>query len=87
MSVSCFMHIFRIHMHMIEQDEVFSELGWSSKLNTEWEFLTHLFEHGRASADKWIKQNFDNIGKKTTAPLEDHFVGDIGASKHVHHYL
>lgn len=77
----------RVHMHLIEDESTFQDLGWSSKLNTEWEFLTHLFEKGRAAADKWIKENYDNVGKKTTAPLRDHFVGDISSDKHIHkHY-
>ncbi len=77
----------RVHMHLIEDESVFQDLGWSSKLNTEWEFLTHLFEKGRAAADKWIKENYDNVGKKTTAPLREHFVGDVTSDKHIHrHY-
>ena len=67
----------RIHMHHIEDEDTFADLGWSSKLNTEWEFLTHLFEKGRACADKWIKENYEHIGKKTTAKMEDHFVGEV----------
>lgn len=77
----------RVHMHLIEDESVFQDLGWSSKLNTEWEFLTHLFEKGRAAADKWIKENYDNVGKKTTAPMREHFVGDVTSDKHIHrHY-
>ncbi len=36
----------------------------------------HLFEKGRAAADKWIKENYEHVGKKTTAPLREHFVGE-----------
>ncbi len=71
----------RVFMHLIEDEEAFGDLGWSSKLNTEWEFLTHLFEKGRTAADKWIKANYDNICKKTTAPLRDHFVGEKWSKK------
>jgi NTE family protein len=67
----------RVFMHLIEDEETFTELGWSSKLNTEWEFLTHLFEKGRNAADRWIKENYEHVGVKTTAPMEDHFVGNI----------
>jgi NTE family protein len=65
----------RLHMHLIEDEAVFQELGWSSKLNTEWEFFTHLFEKGRKAADSWLKENFDSIGVRTTAPMKEHFVG------------
>jgi NTE family protein len=66
----------RVFMHVIEDEEVFMELGWSSKLNTEWEFFTYLFEKGRIAADKWIKTNYDKIGKESTAPIREHFVGE-----------
>lgn len=64
----------RLHMHLIEDESAFQELGWSSKLNTEWDFLSHLFEKGRNAADKWIKENYHNVGKKTTAPMDDYFL-------------
>lgn len=67
----------RVYMHVITDEEAFQELGWSSKLNTEWEFLTHLFEKGRVAADKWIKENYEGIGVKTTARLKEHYVGEI----------
>lgn len=66
----------RLNMHVIEDEAAFQDLGWSSKLNTEWEFLSHLFEKGRAAADAWLKENFEHIGVKTTAQMVDHFVGD-----------
>ncbi|MDP3372231.1 MAG: patatin-like phospholipase family protein [Candidatus Paracaedibacteraceae bacterium] len=66
----------RLRMHVIEDESVFQDLGWSSKLNTEWEFLTHLFEKGRAAGDAWLKENFDSIGVRTTAQLNNHLMGD-----------
>lgn len=65
----------KVHMHVVENEEIFQSLGWSSKLNTEWEFLEYLFTNGREAADKWLKENFDNIGVKTTALLKEHFIG------------
>lgn len=64
----------RLHMHLIEDEAAFQDLGWSSKLNTEMDFLTYLFDAGRKAADKWIEKNYDDIGKKTTFDLEDEFV-------------
>ena len=37
--------------------------------------FSHLFERGRDAADAWIKENYANIGKKTTAPIRAHFTG------------
>ncbi|MDR0968636.1 MAG: patatin-like phospholipase family protein [Holosporaceae bacterium] len=64
----------RCFVHMIEDEAVFYDLGWSSKLNTDMEFLKHLFDAGRKSADKWIEKNWDKIGKETTAPVAEEFV-------------
>ena len=74
----------RLYMHVIQDESTFQDLGWSSKLNTEWEFLTHLFDKGRAAGDAWLKENFDSLGVKTTAKMVEHFVGDAwhkGAKK------
>ena len=38
----------------------------SSKLIGEWEFLTHLRDVGRATADQWLEENFDQLGHKST---------------------
>lgn len=64
----------RLNVHLIENEGVFAELGWSSKLNTDRVFLTHLFNEGRKTADKWIEKNYDNIGKKSTADVAEEFV-------------
>jgi NTE family protein len=64
----------RLHVHMIEDEAVFSDLGWSSKLNTDRDFLEHLFTAGRKCADKWVEKNFDKINKQTTASVMEEFV-------------
>ena len=61
----------RMHIHLIEDESVFQDLGWSSKLNTDEEFLKHLFDAGRVAADKWLTKNYDKIGKETTASIVD----------------
>ncbi|MDR3151253.1 MAG: patatin-like phospholipase family protein [Holosporaceae bacterium] len=64
----------RLHMHIIEDEEVFQDLGWSSKLNTDIGFLEHLRDAGRKAADKWLEKNYDKIGKETTADIAEEFV-------------
>jgi NTE family protein len=65
----------RIHLHLIEDESTFQELGWGSKLNTEAAFFEHLFSRGREAATAWIKENYENVGKRTTAPIREHFTG------------
>jgi NTE family protein len=64
----------RLHVHMIEDEKAFYDLGWSSKLNTDKDFLDYLFNAGRKSADKWLEKNYDKINKETTADVEEEFV-------------
>lgn len=53
----------RVNMHVIKNEEAFEGLNLTSALNTDIDFLTTLFERGRATADLWIKDNFDRVGK------------------------
>ncbi len=46
----------RILVHMIAADDVLGPLTASSKFNAEWAFLTHLFDMGRATAERWLEQ-------------------------------
>ncbi len=64
----------RMHVHMLEDEKTFMDLGWSSKLNTDMDFFVHLRDAGRKTADKWLEKNYDNIGKKTTADVAEEFV-------------
>lgn len=64
----------RCYVHLIEDEAVFQDLGWSSKLNTDMDFLQHLFEAGRVATDKWLEKNYDKIGKQSTAPVAEEFV-------------
>ena len=63
----------RLHMHLIENEGTFQDLGWSSKLNTDIKFFEHLFTEGRKTADKWIEENYKHIGHKTTFDVAEEF--------------
>ena len=64
----------RILIHLIEAEDVISKLAASSKMNGEWRFLTYLFSVGRERADKWLTDNFDSIGSKSTIDLDDKYM-------------
>jgi len=59
----------RTLVHLIEAEDLIRKLSWSSRLNGDWGFLTHLYEMGRARADKWLAANFDRIGVESTIDL------------------
>jgi NTE family protein len=60
----------RVLMHAIEAQDVTRELPDSSRLNSDWDFLSHLFEIGRQRADIWLEANFDHLGRESTIDLE-----------------
>ena len=47
-----------------------AEFGASSKLNAECEFLAMLKEEGRRSADAFLAEHGDDVGKRSTADLD-----------------
>jgi NTE family protein len=64
----------RMLIHSIEAEEFMRKLGVSSKLNPDWEFLTHLRDVGRDSAEKWIEENYDSIGKRSTVDIGEKYL-------------
>lgn len=48
-----------------------ADLGYSSKLNAEWEFLTMLHGEGRKAAEAFYAEHKDDIGKRSTLDLDE----------------
>jgi NTE family protein len=42
------------------------DLSVSSKMNAEMDFLSHLFEIGRETAEDWVKTTWPKVGKAST---------------------
>jgi NTE family protein len=59
----------RMFIHLIEAEDVISELSGSSKMNGTWKFLAYLHEIGRQRADTWLASNFDRIGVESSVDL------------------
>ena len=64
----------RMLMHNISADEHMTKLSAASKLNGDWQFLTHLREIGRESAGSWISANFDKVGRESTADFQNQYL-------------
>jgi NTE family protein len=69
----------RMNVHLVEATEAMKLLGASSKMNSEWDFLVHLKDIGRAAAANWIERHFDDIGERSTVDLRA-MVDDFGAN-------
>ena len=57
-----------MRIHLIRNDGMV-DLGYSSKLNAEWDFLTMLRDRGRAAADSFLGEHGDALGKRSTLDL------------------
>lgn len=55
-----------VRLHLISGNDALQKLDLSSKFNTELPFLLSLRELGVATAQRWLEQNFEHIGKMST---------------------
>lgn len=55
-------------VHLIHS-EVLLDLGASSKLNSEWEFLCMLRDAGRDAAEQWLDEHIDAVGQRSSLDL------------------
>ena len=60
----------RMRTHRIMTDKL-TDLGASSKLNAEGEFLALLKEEGRRSADEFLMAHGEDVGKRSTIDLDE----------------
>jgi NTE family protein len=64
----------RMFVHWIEAETEMRGLGVSSKLNADLEFLLHLRDLGRRTADAWLAANFDAIGRASSVDIRRKFL-------------
>ncbi|WP_194456000.1 patatin-like phospholipase family protein [Bradyrhizobium sp. CCBAU 53421] len=58
-----------MRIHLIAS-KVLAELGGSSKLNAEWDFLCMLRDEGRRAAEAFLAANDQNIGRRSSMDLD-----------------
>ena len=63
-----------MRIHRISSD-VMVELGYSSKLNAEWEFLCMLRDEGRRAGDVFLSTHHDDLGRRSTFDLDELLIG------------
>jgi NTE family protein len=71
----------RMNIHIIEARRQMRPLDASSKLNAEWAFLRHLFGIGRAAASLWLRDHYDDLGRRSSVDIREMFQG-MGALPH-----
>jgi NTE family protein len=56
----------RLNMHVIESQELMSQLGAHSKLNAHPAFINGLHDAGRLRAEAWLEKNFTQLGVQSS---------------------
>lgn len=59
----------QMRVHVVPND-VMADLGYSSKLNAEWEFLTMLRDEGRGAAQRFLDGPAQQLGKDSSLPFD-----------------
>ncbi len=62
----------RLNMHLIDSQELMSQLSSLSKLNTTAAFTNALRDEGRSRTKTWLDENFRHVGIRSTFTLEEH---------------
>jgi NTE family protein len=60
----------QMRIHRISS-EAMLDLGYSSKLNAEWDFLTMLRDEGRKAADDFLLTHDGDLGKRSSLDLDE----------------
>ncbi len=63
-----------IYLHAIRADRPLGDLSSSTKLVTDWSFLTMLKERGRQEAKLWLRKHFDDVGKNGTVDIQNEYL-------------
>jgi NTE family protein len=64
----------KILIHLIEAEDLISELPDSSKMNVDWNFVSHLQAIGRRRADDWVTSNFNRLGVESTTNVQTRYL-------------
>ena len=59
----------RMRVHRVSSEELL-DLGYSSKLNAEWDFLVFLRNEGRRAAEAFLRTHGHDIGRRSTLDIE-----------------
>jgi NTE family protein len=59
----------RMRMHIV-RNEVMTGLGYSSKLNAEWAFLSMLRDEGRKAAQEFLDRHAADVGTRSSLDFD-----------------
>lgn len=59
----------KMHVHRIHAEEDMRALGVASKMSAEAAFIAYLHDLGRKTAEAWLKEHGDGVGKRSTVDV------------------
>lgn len=62
----------KMNMHVIRNDGMMTNFSVASKLNTDWEFLSELYEKGRTAGKEWLEVHYDKIGNESSVDFDEY---------------
>lgn len=68
-------HFKHVLVHSIKADEALQDLTVSSKFNCDWNSLKSLRDKGRDTAEQWLRENYSDIGKRSTVDVQQEYLG------------
>ena len=68
-----FARVQALKVHRVEGGEALAALGAGTKTQTQWPFLSMLFDRGVEAADRWLHENRRHIGQRSTLDLVQAF--------------
>lgn len=67
-------HLQDLRIHAISADPWLGDMPLSSKVETEWSYLTKLKDRGHQAAEDWLKDCFAGVGVRSSVNLQDRFL-------------
>ncbi len=67
-----------MRMHLIYSADHMHHLNASSKMNADWDFFLYLKAIGRKTAEDWIRENWKNVGTRSTVDIYEKFLKGPG---------
>jgi NTE family protein len=64
----------RMLIHWVGNDQVMSQFGAATQFHPDWDMLQRLQREGSETAQQWLKENFDHIGRRSTVDLDTMFL-------------
>ena len=61
-------------LHAVRTDKALTEVSIATKFSTDWTFLQHLRDLGRAEAAKWVKEHYEDVGQRDSVDIEKDYL-------------